>query len=284
MKAGTKMRVVVIAPVENQDSFSIGMAEIARVDVLIRDQPEPAAEEGAEVCQRKTAAEVGYVVKASQEFTVPKSLGVTDVSITIQSNSSTRTFESAIDHGYYYVDLGLFVPFTVNGKRTIDARNVGSERYVTVDDDLRVTAGIAMNVFPGGRRRGELTPWSNLPECSGNETTKSDKRACKRALRSWAEFMGLQIGADLDVRDPIDQFYFGVVFEPVSGVTFSVGPAIMKVDRLPAGVVQGQLVTSDADLEPRSRYEARFYGSFGLSLDLVQAVRALRDRLEKEKP
>ena len=294
LAAGKKIKVVVITEVDNEDSFFVSFSEIERVNVLINPDKPATGEQTEQVtdpCELISEEEFGYKVAVAENFTIPKSIGVVEVSIDFKripkakgEKPVTASYGAYIEHGKYYIDLGLFVPFAIAGKRKVVARQIGQERYLAVETDLSVTAGLAMNVFPGGRRRGEFTPWSNL-RCPA-EAKGIALRNCRRRARArpWAELLGLQIGADLDVRDPIDQFYFGLVLEPVTGVTLSSGVAVMKIDHLKAGLSEGQLVASDDDMVARQLYGVRPFLSFGLSLDLVQAIRAARERLAAQKP
>ena len=94
-----------------------------------------------------------------------------------------------VDHGVELAPFGLFVPFAIAGKRKV-ARQIEQERYLAVETDLNVTAGLAMNVFPGDRRRGEFTPWSNL-RCPGTPTTGGSKTL---KARHWIFFLTIICG------------------------------------------------------------------------------------------
>lgn len=289
--AGTAFDVIVFAEAGNYSKHTVvlELMEVARISVVVEppDASEPPGQQGAKVActDLQPEAAIGWEVLQTQAFTVPKSLGVTRGVVRFTRsldhvNQAMASHSFEINHGFYYVDVGLFVAFVPGGKQNISARNLGDERYLATTRDLHVTAGLAINVFPGGRRRGELTAFSNL---GCDESGQVDCKKYRRRRRA-ADLLGLQVGVDLDIRDPLDQFYLGLVFEPVTGVTFSVGAAVLKVDQLGVALSEGQLVASDADLKPRSVYEIRPCFSVGLSFDLFQAVRAARERASKREP
>ncbi len=296
IRAGTRFQVLAFGEIGKYENHTITfeLTEIKEISVVIEPGKTATGEQrSTDACTIAVPDDaVGYEVLQTKTFTVPKTLGVTDIAVEYTlskagKNVATGLGVTEIDHGKYYIDVGLFVPFVPFGKRTVTARPVGGERYLVVDSDLHITAGLAMNVFPGGRRRGELTPWSNRPPCwmlrnTKNNNNNNAKKQCHAAVAG--ELIGLQLGADLDIRDPIDQFYFGLVFEPVTGLTLSIGGAVIAMDDLGPGRAEGQLVASDADLDPSTKYRVRPYTSFGLSLDLVQALRAARERFIAERP
>lgn len=285
---GRVVTVKVITPVANDDAIRLTIHETTRSSVTIEKQaPEEPKQSSAAPCALVPDEEIGFKIAATESFTVPKSLAIVEVVVEFERTPKAgepivARHRAWIDHGYYFVSVGLLFPFVPDGKQEVAARMIGTERYLALERDLHVTAGLAVNVFPGGRRRGELSPWSNL-RC---DTSMVDQSDCKkrRHRRHAAELLGLQFGTDLDVRDPLDQFYIGVVLEPVTGVTLSGGAAVLEMDELGIGLSPGQLVASDANLIARQRYYVKPYFAFGLGLDLVAAIRAARDRAEQLKP
>jgi hypothetical protein len=167
--------------------------------------------------------------------------------------ASEAMHEIAIDQGRYFLEVGALVPVVINGSRTVGAAAIPGtpERMVVIEEDARVTGALVLNVFPfGGRSRGKL--YTGL---SGN---------------SW----GLQVGIDLDFGNLTDQFYAGLLCEPISGFGISVGVAIVEGQVLTEGSRVGMLVPPGETVPHGDRYMARTYIGVTFTTEVLQTLLA----------
>jgi hypothetical protein len=169
--------------------------------------------------------------------------------------SVEKHYDIVIDNGRYYIEPALLVPFVYHGTRTVDLTPTvsGTELRVGIAQDWRVTAAAMINVFPLGRQKGQISSF----------------RYCryKSCVDNW---LGAQFGAGLD---PIFRdWYLGVVFEPVSGLTAGFGASLLKGDFLIPGRAVGMLLPS-ADLPVKySDYMIRAYFGLSLTLDIFETL------------
>lgn len=266
-----------------RDSITLKMGEIERTSALTRDDTKQSG-------LRCGNVEAGYVLVKSEVLTVPNRISAREAEVqftrtpanTAQAPVQAR-YAAQIEHGHYYVDVGLMVPFVLDGQQTLTDRAENGARYVLLERKLLVTAALALNVFPGGRRKDALTPFGDLG-CDPRLEARELKRCRRRAVgRPFAELFGFQLGVDLDITNLTDRFFFGVVIEPLTGLTFSTGLAVIEVEEPRDRVYEGQLVTMESDLAPVRRHRPRWYGAFVLSYDLVRFVQQVRARFEGER-
>ena len=298
LEAKSKVTVLVFADTSTgegsgatvRDAITLKMGEIERTSELTRPTSEETGEgeeAGVDACL-KLSEKAGYVLVKSEVLTVPDGNSVRYGVVEFERKASDGKVEAKeahrvrIEHGLYYVDAGLLVPFVPRGKREVAATNRNGAQVVGVDEKLHVTGALAINVFPGGRRKDALSPFEDL-RCDDRLPARDWQKCRRRAVgRPFAELFGIQLAADFN-GDLTDQFYFGAVFEPLTGLTLSTGLALIELDTLPKGVIEGQLVTSDADLEASSKHAPRWYGGFTLSYDLVRFIQNARARFKEAK-
>jgi hypothetical protein len=137
----------------------------------------------------------------------------------------------------------------------------GGEKRPTVNSDTAVTPALALNVFPWGRRNGCVSV------------------GCGDEFRA-GDLFGFQFAVDLDLKHAFDRFYGGLVLEPVSGFSLSLGVAAVKGEFVPQNYAAGMVVPSGETFTPDTKYTPRPY--FGLTLTnevlttITGAARAIR--------
>ncbi|HKQ71840.1 MAG TPA: hypothetical protein VJT73_20995, partial [Polyangiaceae bacterium] len=169
--------------------------------------------------------------------------------------SVEKHYDLSIDNGRYYVEPALLVPFVYHGVRTIDLAPTasGTERALGLRQDWLVTAAAMINVFPLGRQKGQL---SSFRECR--------TRYC---MENW---LGVQFGTGLNA--PLEDWYLGLVFEPISGLTLNAGGAMMKGEFLARGRAFGQLLPSSTAAFKHSDYMLRPYFGISFTLDILETL------------
>ena len=200
-----------------------------------------------------SATDLHFVKLVEKEIAVSTSASVLSVAIAYRwtpkgatSPTSTHDYEITVDHGKYYLELGILFPFVINGTRTVTQAPVpgtGGEKRIRLSEDSAVTPALALNVFPGGRRNGRVTAFE--------------------PFRAW-DLFGVQLGVDLNLKQPFERVYLGFVVEPIAGISLDAGLAMVKGDVIPRDYAEGMLVPSGEAFTPDRRYFPRPY--FGLTL------------------
>ncbi len=200
-----------------------------------------------------SATDLHFVKLVEKEIAVSTSASVLSVAIAYRwtpkgatSPTSTHDYEITVDHGKYYLELGILFPFVINGTRTVTQAPVpgtGGEKRIRLSEDSAVTPALALNVFPGGRRNGRVTAFE--------------------PFRAW-DLFGVQLGVDLNLKQPFERVYLGFVVEPIAGISLDAGLAMVKGDVIPQDYAEGMLVPSGEAFTPDRRYFPRPY--FGLTL------------------
>lgn len=210
-----------------------------------------------------------YVKILEKTFTAPTDALVHWILVTYTWTPASgvptnQTFKIGVDHGKYYLEIGLLVPVVIQGSRTVAATTVpgtGGEKRLTVNSDTAVTPALALNVFPWGRRNGCVSV------------------GCGDEFRA-GDLFGFQFAVDLDLKHAFDRFYGGLVLEPVSGFSLSLGVAAVKGEFVPQNYAAGMVVPSGETFTPDTKYTPRPY--FGLTLTnevlttITGAARAIR--------
>lgn len=248
---GDKLAVQVwgIDGVDTEGTASLSSTErISRDSVLA---PSGAGKLGATTAL--TAMELRFVKLVEKEIAVSTSANVQSVVIAYRwtpkgasAPTSSHDYEITVDHGRYYLELGILVPFVINGTRTVTQSPVpgtGGEKRIRLNEDSAVTPALALNVFPGGRRNGRVTAFE--------------------PYRAW-DLFGVQLGVDLNLKQPFERVYLGLVLEPIAGISLDAGLAMVKGDVIPQEYAEGMLVPSGDAFTPDRRYFPRPY--FGLTL------------------
>lgn len=167
----------------------------------------------------------------------------------------SETYVIPISHGEYYLEFGALFPIVILGSRKVEQINLpgsGGQRRLTIAEDSSVNPAIVLNVFPGGRRRG------NISSC---------RHHCEVG-----DFFGFQAGVDLDLGKPFDRIFLGGVFEPISGLSLNGGIAIVQQEYLPSGHVANMILSASESFSPAHMYTPRFYFGATLTLDIINAA------------
>lgn len=189
-----------------------------------------------------------------------------------------------IHHGRYYLDIGVLFPFVVGGERRVVAEETGAAgtTRLRVQEDLDVFPALMLHVFPGGRDLAAISSFKVGAVCPGPRRFDRPS-SCRAALhrRRAANALGLQVGVELDLKQR-DRYFFGGIFEPVSGLSLSAGLAVTRLEYVRRGFAEGDTVptpmTVDADGEvdlgryTERRWAPRFYLGVSLSFDIVRTL------------
>jgi hypothetical protein len=169
-----------------------------------------------------------------------------------------ESYAVSVNHGQYYIEFGALFPIVVGGSRRIVQTPIpgtGGERRLTVDQDWSVNPAIVLNVFPGGRRRGVI---SSFQDCRPGTTL--------------GDLLGLQAGVDLDLGKPFDRIFLGGVIEPVAGLSFNAGMALVQQEYLPTGYAESMILPTSESFTPTLRYTPRFYFGATLTIDIINSA------------
>lgn len=183
----------------------------------------------------------------------------------IPDNKSPETLAVIhVYHGYSYYSVALLVAATFKGDRRV-------LRDLETTSDHAVDPGLALNVFPFGRERGRI---GYINTCGPWRT---------RLKRCLADMIGFQLATDLDLRDPTDKLYAGLVFEPVAGLALSGGVSLRKVAVVPN---RGALPATEdmADGGPVDmRYVLRGYVGVTMTFDLLDTISSMGTKIRTVK-
>lgn len=194
-----------------------------------------------------------------------------------------ESYSAQIDHGRYYLDIGVLFPVVVGGERRVVAEETDAPETtrLRVREDLDVFPALMLHVFPGGRDLAAISSFK-VGACQGTSAFSgaTDCRAHRHRRRA-ANALGLQVGVELDFRR-FDRYFFGGLFEPVSGLSISAGLALTRLEYIRRGFADGAEVptpmtkTSEGEVD-LSRYTERswaprFYVGVTLSFDIVRTL------------
>lgn len=147
----------------------------------------------------------------------------------------------------YFLDVGILVAFAPHQEISA-ARIPGSqELFIREEKGLRPSAAVTLNYFFLGQY--------SVPRFSG-----------------WHGF-AVQAGIGGDFSEVDDEFYLGVLWEPIPGAGVSAGLAMIEMDRLQPNYPAGALVS--ADDVPKDRFLAP-QPYFGISLNTQVFETALK--------
>jgi hypothetical protein len=176
-----------------------------------------------------------------------------------RSWQEVRRLRLPVNQGNYYLDVALLVAFTIDGQRHLSTTTIpGTEdRTITEADDWLVSGAIVLNVYLFGRPRSRIVPmqWGQG--------------------WGWAQMVGLQFGLDLDLSDITDQFYMGLVIEPIRGISLSGGLAVLKMNQLQDGYEHGFLLQPGANVPTQTGYEVRGYFGITISANILETARRI---------
>ena len=188
----------------------------------------------------------------------------TKTSADAKAPNHRKRFIVPVKVGRYFLDVGLLTAFTINGSRRV--RGVAaagtSNQEVVVREDVAINPVLVLNIYPfGGRRVGSVF------FCEDPEGCRS------------GDFFGLQFGLDMDLSDPLDQWYFGIVLEPITGVSLSLGGALRKGEFLGAAEIEGRVLPRDTEPNRRTAFMLRPYFGLTLTYDALNTLSAARTKI-----
>jgi hypothetical protein len=166
----------------------------------------------------------------------------------------TTSYEMNVDPGRYYVDLGVMIPFTVDRSIQTVTDIASGQNRLAVKWNARIVPAFVINIYPGGRARGRVSSGDG-PNISAN-------------------LWGIQAGTGLAFTNrPFGEFYLGGLLTPISGLSFSIGAALINEQVLRTGEVTGMLLRPGATYTPDTRYMLWPYVGFSATLDFLDVLR-----------
>lgn len=205
----------------------------------------------------KDAEAVLYVDLLAEGAIVTDDEAAESVTITLQG-AKRQDYVIPINHGKYYIEVGVLLPFVYNGSRKVTGAPIpgtGGDQTLTVKETWQITPALVLNVFPGGRSRGKITSFEIGNVC-----------------RSLANLLGIQAGIDLDLSRPFDRFYVGGVFAPVTGLSLNAGLALLEGEFIPKNYRNGLLLPQGESFTPDIKFMPRFYFGLTATLDLLTTL------------
>ncbi|MEI9939284.1 MAG: hypothetical protein WDO69_18845 [Pseudomonadota bacterium] len=149
----------------------------------------------------------------------------------------------------YYLDVGLLVAFTPYFQQVSTARVPGSkEQFVRETNTIHPSAAITLSYFPAGQYA--------VPRFSGYHG------------------LGIQAGIGGDLSRVDDEFYLGLVWEPIPGAGISAGLAMLEMERLQPGYPSGALVNPN-DVPKDTFLGPRAYFGISLNTEVFQTLLSL---------
>ena len=177
----------------------------------------------------------------------------------VEGNSSSPTITAHyavwIDSGQYHLEASVLVPFVYRGRRiaTLTPTPSGTELQVGLNQDWHVTAAIMVDLFPFGRQKGQV---SSFQHCRSGSCAEN--------------WLGIQFGTGLS--SIFQEWFLGLLFEPVSGLALAAGGALLKGDFLGQGLAEGMLLPSAAEFSAKSDYMIRPYFGVAVTSDIFQTL------------
>lgn len=173
----------------------------------------------------------------------------------IASASVEQHYSIWVDDGQYHVELSLLVPFVFRGRRvgTLTSTPTGTELQVGLNEDWHVNGAVMLDFFPLGRQKGQASSFQHCRYSS--------------CVENW---LGFQFGTGLS--SLFQEWYFGLLFEPVSGLALGAGGTFLKGDFLGPGLAQGMLLPAASDFNVKSDYMLRPYFGVAITTDIFQTL------------
>ncbi|MEX1366088.1 MAG: hypothetical protein AB1Z98_23385 [Nannocystaceae bacterium] len=303
------VRVVGCKETYGKATFEVTANAIARNERLFRElYPQAVEKSGGPRAYRETKSLLDFCKTPNDMVTIHQgAVEVTDdptkdgLRITVTRKATqdgaipeaSNAHTTRIEHGRYFLDVGVMVPLVFGGDQTVVAvplEQTPTSFALTERTNLLVSPAVVLNVFPGGRERGKIGSFTGYA-CPRTHKKKKKKSYVLRAepscrqhrdRRRTANSLGLQIGVDVDL-SKFDRMFFGPMFEPVSGLTLGAGVAAVKVERLTEGTSAGRIVDPEQrSTFTRSRFTARPYVSVTFSLDIIRNLAGFRGRSRSE--
>lgn len=151
----------------------------------------------------------------------PQHPDLTDIT-RVWPHVTSSLFSLPATHGNYYWDIGVVFALAPNGTRRVESQQrpgIPGDSELTVASETAKLTGIALNLYPGGHRRGVY---------SGFESK----------ARIW-DTVGLQLAFNPNMEALSSTFFGGLIFEPVTGIALSGGIIFLPGERLKRGYTEG---------------------------------------------
>jgi hypothetical protein len=160
-----------------------------------------------------------------------------------------------IDSGQYHLEASVLVPFVYRGRRvaTLTPTAGGNELQVALNQDWHTTAAVMVDLFPFGRQKGQV---SSFQHCRSGSCAEN--------------WLAIQFGTGLS--SIFQEWYLGLLFEPVSGLALAGGGALLKGDFLGPGLAEGMLLQSASQFSVKSDYMIRPYFGIAVTSDIFQTL------------
>jgi hypothetical protein len=168
----------------------------------------------------------------------------------------------SVDRGHSYYSVAFLLAATYKADRQV-------LRDLATTSDHAVDPGLALNIFPFGRQQGVIGYLRKCPAVG-----------LRRCL---ANTVGFQIGTDLDLTNPTDKLYVGLVFEPVAGLALVGGVSLREVAVVPPAGALPALEAMDGAAPTDTRYVARGYVGVTITLDLLETISATGTKIRGVK-
>jgi hypothetical protein len=262
--AGAELKVLVLG-VQAQDcidTIQVTTFEGRRLESLW-EAPEFGGFQNGKEEQQKVAVVKELAVTASSETSVV-TLGVRFVRTREGDTPIDRTHLIEIDHGRYFLRVGVLLPIVPDGRQHALATLSPSDGEPTLrlTRDLYVMPALALNAFPfGGKSRGKVF-------CCG-----------KRPL---AELLGVQVAVGFDLSQP-PPIFAGGLLEPIAGFAVSGGISFIQADVLNPDAAEGMLLRDPSALPVHREYIPRGYIGLTLSTEIIETLLAARTGLAGKK-
>ncbi|MEP7120174.1 MAG: hypothetical protein ABJE95_04650 [Byssovorax sp.] len=243
-----------------QIDFALSATSVRSTEHLFGGQlPPPAGTKEADGPVEPVAVE--YFVRREVEAVASDDTGVADINVALSNAlNRSRSYRVPINHGKYYLEVGVLLPLVVDGSRKVTTNPLpwSGERSIVVKEDWHVTPAIVLNVFPFGRRRGHVSAFHDF----GCDT--------------FGDLLGFQAGIDLDLSKPFDQFYFGLALEPITGISLNLGTALLQGEFVPENLSTKMILPANATLTPDVKLMPRFYLGVTLTYDVLTTIAGAR--------
>ncbi len=212
---------------------------------------------------RWAAAQNGRAVRftaVEAKVEVPFAQPVLDVEFERTENGATAPsvdthYSVWIDSGQYHLEASVLVPFVFRGRRvaTLTPTAGGGAYQIGIDEDWHVTGAVMIDLFPAGRQKGQVSSFQHCRTSS--------------CIENW---LGIQVGAGLS--QIFQEWYVGLMFEPVSGIAIGAGAAFLKGDFLGPGLAEGLVLASPGPFHVNSDYMVRPYFGVAITTDIFQTL------------
>lgn len=303
LPAGLPLTVKVLGCASDNKDFDFTLTDSAvrSPDSLFREPgtdaslrgggaPKSTCEKAADIQVLKPGQFIVSTDTAVQRFTITFSRVKKASGDTPSAVEAVESHAAAVVHGRYYLDVGVLIPVVVNGEREVvaDDTEQANVKRLRVRNDVDVFPALMLHVFPGGRDRAALSSFARGPTCGPGRLDLQGCRADRHRRRA-ANSLGLQAGIELDFKK-FSRFYFGGLFEPVTGFSINLGVALTRLQYIRGGYHEGALVPTTnivhSDGSPdlsryiEQRWAPRFYLGITLSIDILRYLGERRKRDE----